>query len=145
MKRSPLKPKRERPRRKAGRIAHQRMKPKASAPPTAEERIHLAYVASLPCLICGKQPVTVHHVTATIHGGRTSRSHKRVAPLCVEHHQHDHGPLSVERLGHKGFWLAHGIDLLAEAERLWLVSESKRDRASYPEEETCSNPAPRGR
>jgi hypothetical protein len=27
-------------------------------------------------------------------------------------------PVSVERLGHQGFFLKHGIDLMAEAERL---------------------------
>jgi hypothetical protein len=27
-------------------------------------------------------------------------------------------PVSVERLGHRGFWQLHGIDLLKEAERL---------------------------
>jgi hypothetical protein len=39
------------------------------------------------------------------------------------HHQAVHDPyanrpVSVERLGHRGFWKLHGIDLLAEAERI---------------------------
>lgn len=121
MKRSPLKAKRDKPRRNEGRVAHVRMKPRAGAPPTAEERRHIQRVASLPCLVCGA-PSTVHHVTATVHGGRISRSHKRVVPLCPKHHQHDHGPLSVERLSHRGFYLEWGIDLLKAADALWLAS-----------------------
>lgn len=77
----------------------------------------MARIAAMPCLVCGGQ-ATVHHVTASIHGGRLTRSNYRVVPLCPAHHQHDHGPHSVERLGHSGFWVFHGIDLLAEAERL---------------------------
>jgi hypothetical protein len=96
------------------------MKPKAGAVPTSEERQHLANVASLPCLACGVKPVTVHHVTATVHGGRISRSHQRVVPLCPKHHQIQHGPkVSVEALSHAGFYRMHGIDLLKEADRLW--------------------------
>lgn len=91
--------------------------------PTAEERRHIKYVASLPCLVCHAQ-ATVHHVTASIHGGRMTRSHQRIVPLCPIHHQAGHDPyanrpVSVERLGHRGFWQVHGIDLLAEADRLW--------------------------
>lgn len=119
MKSSPPKSKRDTPRRNEGRIAHARSKPKAGVAPDAEERRYMAWIASLPCLVTGKQPVQVHHVTASIHGGRIARSHKRIVPLCPEMHQHDHGKLSVERLGHKGFYEVHGVDLLAEAERLW--------------------------
>jgi len=67
----------------------------------------------------GERPVQLHHVTATIAGGRIARSHKRIVPLAPRYHQHDHGKQSVERLGHARFFLVHGIDLLAEADRLW--------------------------
>lgn len=79
----------------------------------------MARIAAMPCLACGARPVQVHHVTASIHGGRLTRSNWRVTPLCPRHHQVQHGPReSVEALGHSGFWVFHGIDLLAEAERL---------------------------
>lgn len=121
MKRSRLSPKRVTPRRNEGRVSHNRIKPKASAPPDQQERAFMAHVATLPCLVCGAQPVTVHHVTAPVHGGRISRSHKRIAPLCPRHHHVQFGPTeSVEALGHRGFHLSHGIDLLAEADRLWI-------------------------
>lgn len=123
MRRTPLKKKRDRPRRNEGRVQHGRMKPKAGAPPTEEEARHIARVRSLPCLVpdC-RSPATAHHVSSTIHGGRIARSHRRVCPLCRAHHQHDYGRESVERLSHRGFYERFGIDLLAEADRLWQES-----------------------
>jgi hypothetical protein len=35
-------------------------------------------------------------------------------------------PVSVEMLGHRGFYMEHGIDLMAEAERLWTESQERR-------------------
>jgi len=90
----------------------------AKRKPTAMERAYMASIAEMPCLVCGGQ-ATVHHVTASIHGGRLSRRHDRVVPLCPLHHQIQFGPFhSVEALGHGGFYDAYGIDLLAEAEKL---------------------------
>jgi hypothetical protein len=72
-----------------------------------------------------KPPATIHHVTGYAdRPGRLPRSHQRVVPLCPVHHQKVHDPLasdpvSVEGLGHRGFYAKHGIDLLAVAERLW--------------------------
>lgn len=88
------------------------------------EKRHIERIAALPCIACLKPgPSTVHHVTASIHGGRIARSHKRVVPLCPEHHQIQHGPReSVEALGHGGFYRRHGVDLLREADRLWEES-----------------------
>ena len=105
---------------------HGRMKPKAGAPPDAQERAHMARVASLPCLVSGKRPVTLHHVTGYAdRPGRFSRSHKLIVPLAPEYHLIQHGPHdSVEALGHEGFYKRHGIDLLANAERLWRESNA---------------------
>jgi len=88
--------------------------------PTAQERRHFAKVAALPCLVCGGQS-TVHHVTGYADRmGRAPKRHDRVVPLCPAHHQIQWGPReSVEALGHRGFYRVHGIDLMAEAERLW--------------------------
>lgn len=91
-------------------------------PPTAAEKRHIERVAQMPCLVCGAR-ATVHHVTAGIHGGRLTRRHDRVVPLCPKHHQKSFDPFhndpqSVEALGHGGFYRKFGIDLLAEAERL---------------------------
>lgn len=91
--------------------------------PTAAEKRHIARVAAMPCLVSGK-PATVHHVTASIHGGRLARSHRRIVPLAPEYHLIQHGPkTSVEALGHGGFFITYGIDLLAEAERIWREAD----------------------
>jgi hypothetical protein len=51
--------------------------------------------------------------------GRFPRSHRLIVPLAPEYHLIQHGPRqSVEALGHRGFYRLHGIDLLAEAQRL---------------------------
>ena len=120
LRQTPLRAKRPTPRRKAPeRVQHARSAPKAGAAPSAAEKAHIARVAALPCLVCGRA-ATIHHVTASIHGGRIARSHKRVVPLCPAHHQIQHGPReSVEALGHAGFYRVHGIDLLAVADQLW--------------------------
>lgn len=93
--------------------------------PTASERKHMDRVAQLPCLVSGRRPVTLHHVTGYADRmGRFSRSHKLVVPLAPEYHLIQHGPaMSVEALGHQGFYQEWGIDLLAEAKRLWAESE----------------------
>tara|TARA_B100000678_G_C18180561_1_gene490998 strand:+ start:1085 stop:1417 length:333 start_codon:yes stop_codon:yes gene_type:complete len=89
---------------------------------TAEERRHMDFVATQPCLVSGQRGVTLHHVTGYADRmGRFSRSHRLVVPLAPEYHliQHDkHQTLSVEALGHRGFHQEWGIDLLAEAMRL---------------------------
>ena len=87
----------------------------------------MARVAGLPCLVSGRRPVTLHHVTGYADRmGRFSRSHRLVVPLAPEYHLIQHGPkISVEALGHRGFYQEWGIDLLAEAERLWAESQQR--------------------
>ena len=116
LKRTPLSRKTPLTQTKPLRRGPMRRKARPAVP--AAEKAHMARIAAMPCLVCGGT-ATVHHVTASIHGGRLSRSNWRVVPLCPAHHQIQHAPReSVEALGHSGFWVLHGIDLLAEAERL---------------------------
>lgn len=99
-------------------VNHRRMSPKSGTPPTAAERRHMDRVAALGCLISGR-PATLHHVTGYADRmGRLGRSHRRVVPLAPEYHHIQHGDLSVEALGHRGFFREWGVDLLAEAKRL---------------------------
>lgn len=86
------------------------------------------------CLVCGGE-ATIHHVTGYADRmGRLPRSHQRVVPLCKYHHQAvwdtSSLPKSVEGLGHRGFYQEHGIDLLAEAERLWAETLETERRAA---------------
>ena len=90
---------------------------------TAADKQRFERIAAMPCLVCGA-PATLHHVTGFADRmGRAPRRHDRVVPLCPMHHQAVHdpfakAPVSVERLGHRGFYQEHGIDLMAVAERL---------------------------
>ena len=99
--------------------------------PTAAEKRHFDRVAAMGCLVCGA-PATIHHVTGYAdRPGRFSRDHWLVTPLCPLHHQavYDSAsmPVSVERLSHQGFFLEHGIDLLAVA--MELAEETQRKAA----------------
>lgn len=102
-----------------------RIKRKPSDAPNAAERLHMDRVAGLPCIVSGRHPVTLHHVTGYADkAGRFARSHGLVVPLAPEYHLIQHGPhYSVEAVGHRGFYQAWGIDLLATAEILKLESQ----------------------
>jgi hypothetical protein len=102
-----------------------RAKPKYK--PVAVQRHH-DRVAALGCLVSG-QPATLHHVTGYAdRPGRFTRDDWLVVPLAPEYHLIQHGPkTSVEALGHQGFFLKYGIDLLAVAMR--LSDESQRRAA----------------
>jgi hypothetical protein len=95
---------------------------------TKQEKAYRDYVGRQPCLVCGGAS-TLHHVTGYADRmGRLARREDRIAPLCPMHHQKVHdpsarNPVSVEGLNHRGFFDKHGIDLMAEAERLWNESE----------------------
>jgi hypothetical protein len=117
-------------RAKAGMQRRAPIKAKRKPAAPAAEKRHVARVAAMPCLACG-WAATVHHVTAPITGGRIARSDRRIVPLCnfAPHHQIIYerdakNPQSVEGLGHPGFYARYGIDLLAEADRLWAESEA---------------------
>jgi hypothetical protein len=85
------------------------------AKPTAADRRHMAKVAEMPCVACGRWPVSVHHVTSDGFKRLTKR-HDRVVPLCPDCHQN--GPHAVHKISHAVFNQLHGFDLLAIAERL---------------------------
>lgn len=108
------------------------LRPKAKHKSAALKRHH-DRVAQRGCCVCGGA-ATVHHVTGYADRmGRFSRDDWLVAPLCPTHHQAGFDsasmPVSVERLGHRGFYQEHGVDLLAVAGMLReesLIEESRR-------------------
>lgn len=107
----------------------------AKRAPTAAEQRHRDMVGLEPCLVCGGAS-TLHHVTGYADRmGRADKREDRIVPLCPMHHQavfdpYASDPVSVERLNHRGFYEKFGIDLMAEAERLWAISEAKERRAA---------------
>ncbi len=100
------KPKRPIPRRSLKRKAYM-----SSAARRKAER-HMAAVAQLGCLVCGRWPVEVHHATIP-------HDDMRVLPLCPPHHRREFGP-GAYHYSPSAFCEAHGSieDLLLAVARL---------------------------
>ncbi len=89
------------------------------------DKAHLAFVASQPCLVCGRQPSHAHHLRfAQPRAMGLKVSDEYVVPLCNGHHDELH------RTGdERAWWARHGIlEPLKYAERLWAASR-QRDAA----------------
>jgi hypothetical protein len=92
------------------------------APRRYRDKIHLAFVASHPCLLCGRRPVDPHHVRFA-QGRALGRrvSDEFTVPLCRSHHRELH------RSGDEYLWWENvGIDPLKAARKLWKKTRSKR-------------------
>lgn len=85
MKRSPMPPKREKPRRTGKPLP--RIKAKR-----VEDPAHLARVRSLPCIACEiggtaqTEPTEAHHIRDGVGMGQKAGDHEAI-PLCVWHHR----------------------------------------------------------
>jgi len=86
-----------------------------SAPRRVRDKEHLRYVASQPCLVCGRSPAQAHHVRfAQPKATGRKVSDEWVVPLCATHHR------SLHTVGDEvKWWKMCGIDPIAHAERLW--------------------------
>jgi hypothetical protein len=97
--------------------------------PRIRSKPHMAYVASLPCIVCGWHEVQVHHLTcgreAKARGLKASDS--ATLPTCAPCHTALHA-----RGDERAFWHALGIDPIAAAERLWAESQAARAGREMP-------------
>ena len=85
---------------------------------------HLRFVASQPCLICGRVPSHAHHVRYAQSKGLSLKvSDEFTVPLCAIHH-HDIHTTGKER----EWWQERNVDPLVVAGRLWQQSR-ERDQA----------------
>jgi hypothetical protein len=76
---------------------------------------HLRFVASQPCLICGRTPAHAHHVRyAQPKGIALKVSDEFTVPLCAIHHTENHATGDERR-----WWQEHKIDPLVVAAELW--------------------------
>ncbi len=88
------------------------------APKRIRDEPHLKFIASLPCLVCGRTPSQAHHLRfAQPRAMGKKVSDEWVVPLCVLHHRALHDVGSEET-----WWQEHHIDALTEAEKLWRLS-----------------------
>jgi hypothetical protein len=86
-----------------------------SEPRRYRDRAHLEFVASQPCLLCGRQPCDAHHLRFMQPRAMGRRvSDEFAVPLCRTHHRdvHRHGD-EVD------WWKSAGIDPVVIAHRLW--------------------------
>jgi hypothetical protein len=84
-------------------------------PKRLRDKAHLRYVASKPCLICGREPSDPHHLRFTQPRALGMKvSDEFTVPLCRTHHRQLH-QVGDER----GWWAGHKIDPLETAKILW--------------------------
>jgi DNA recombination protein Rad52 len=88
------------------------------APRRVRDKDHLVYVASRPCMICGRSPSQAHHVRFAQPRALSRKvSDEWVVPLCATHHREVHAQGNEEL-----WWRERSLDPIPEALRLWKVS-----------------------
>jgi hypothetical protein len=91
------------------------------------DKAHLKFVASRPCLICGRRPSDPHHIRfAQVRALGRKVSDEFAVPLCRLHHRELHRSRN-EAL----WWMKFGIDPIQIARRFW-----DRTRPSPPAQPT---------
>jgi len=91
-----------------------------ATPKRVRDAAHLQFVASLPCLVCGRTPSQAHHLRFAQPRSMGSKvSDEWTVPLCLLHHRALHDVGSEEK-----WWAEQGIDARSEAQRLWREREA---------------------
>jgi hypothetical protein len=85
------------------------------------DKDHLRFVASHPCLVCGRQPAEAHHLKfaqPSALGRKVSDAF--TVPLCALHHR------DLHTTGHEqAWWVNKKIDPLPAADELWNISRGR--------------------
>jgi hypothetical protein len=94
------------------------------APRRFRDKAHLAFVATQPCILCGKRPVDPHHIRfAQKQSLGRKVSDEFTVPLCRSHHR------ALHRSGSEYLWWENvGIDPLKIARKLWRRTRLQRER-----------------
>ena len=94
-------------------------------PVRERDREHLRFVASQPCLVCGRTPSDAHHIKFAEQRSMGRKvSDKFAVPICRLHHRELH-----RRGDERAWWENQGTDPLAIAASLWA-----RTHAGAPDE-----------
>jgi DNA recombination protein Rad52 len=92
-----------------------------SEPKRIRSKEHLRYVASQPCVICGRSPSHAHHVRyAQRRGLGIKVSDEFTVPLCAIHHRQLHNTTKERE-----WWQQRKIDPLMVAGTLWRESQRR--------------------
>jgi hypothetical protein len=87
-----------------------------SEPRRHRDKTHLKFVASQPCLVCGRSPADAHHLRFTQPRAMGRKvSDEFTVPLCRTHHRDNH------RFGDEvSWWEKRAIDPIASSRMLWI-------------------------
>jgi hypothetical protein len=87
-----------------------------SEPRRHRDKSHLKFVASQPCLVCGRSPADAHHLRFTqLRAMGRKVSDEFTVPLCRTHHRDNH------RFGDEvTWWGRRAIDPVATSRMLWV-------------------------
>ena len=100
-------------------------------PKRIRSKEHLRFVASQPCMICGRSPSYAHHIRyAQSRGLGLKVSDEFTVPLCATHHHHIHTTGKEQE-----WWQERNLDPLKIASALWRQSRQQyaTREASFPE------------
>jgi DNA recombination protein Rad52 len=104
-------------------------------PKRLRDKAHLKFVASQPCLICGRQPSDPHHLRfAQPRAIGLKVSDEFTVPLCRGHHRQLHQTGNEAR-----WWENLKIDALSIAKDLWKQTHSKDGRVEPLAQSTTIN------
>jgi hypothetical protein len=111
-----------------------------SEPRRYRNKEHLRFVATKPCLICGRRPSDAHHLRHLQPRALGRKvSDEFTVPLCRIHHR------LVHRVGNEAaWWQDAGIDPGKVARKLWgqtRRTEIRRDHSPLPAAAPPSEPA----
>jgi ERF superfamily len=82
-------------------------------------KAHLKFVASQPCLVCGRSPADAHHLRFTQPRGLGLKvSDEFTVPLCRIHHRDVHNFADEV-----AWWQRRAIDPLAASRTLWVSTQ----------------------
>jgi hypothetical protein len=86
-----------------------------SKPVRDRDREHLKFVATQPCLVCGRTPSDPHHIKFAEQRALGRKvSDRFTVPICRLHHRELH-----RRGNERAWWQSQGIDPLPVAANLW--------------------------
>jgi hypothetical protein len=87
-----------------------------SEPRRHRDKAHLKFVASQPCLVCGRSPADAHHLRFTQPRAMGRKvSDEFTVPLCRTHHRDNH------RFGdEEAWWARSSINPVEVSRKLWV-------------------------
>jgi hypothetical protein len=95
-------------------------------PKRLRDKAHLKFVASQPCLICGRQPSDPHHLRfAQPRAIGLKVSDEFTVPLCRGHHRQLH-----QTGDERAWWDSHRVNALEIARDLWEKTHATANQAS---------------